>query len=555
MAVERPIKVERTNVPIWADVLQTRFGSASRFEGTFDPEPYRLDPLRYIRDKLGWEPWAGQDGHPGQVEIIDAYRIAICKQMERLAIGNGEDITPIFYKPGEMIRNWIRVESANNTGKTRCASGLVNHFFDCFAPSITYSFAPSWAQVHDLLWKEIKATRANKGLPGRVLDLRLERSDEHFALGKATSDAGGAGLERAQGQHAPYLLMVLDEAEGVAEYIYRAVDNMTSGGVVIVLLLANPKTRSSEFYKRRTRDNVINFRLNSIYHPNVVENREIIPGAIRRDAINLALKEHCQVVSHPDPDKFTFEVPWQPGIIYIPDEIFCCSVLGMPPPDAAERILIPRGRFEEACKRSHFAIPEDELKWARVGVDVARDGTDLGTIYCRWAGKIWRHARLSRLDTNQYAGAVKELAQEMAKSGVESFHVRIDAGGGYGGGVADRISEDEEISEMFKTFGVDLVHFGWKALDERQFADRITELYADAAESIKGVKIEDPGIELEVDLCDRRYIWINRAGRELRKLESKDLFRNRMSRSPDDGDGFVLAIASDRMVSHEWFWM
>ncbi len=442
---------------------------------------------------------------------------------------------------------------------TRIASGIVNHFFDCFSPSIVYCFAPSYTQIHDLLFKEIKSTREGKGLPGRIMDMRLERGEDHFVTGKATSDAGGVGLTRVVGQHSPHILMVLDEAEGIASFVYDAVNTMVSGGIAIVLLLANPQSRSSEFYRIRTRENVVNVRLNGLYHPNVFHDREIVPGAVRRDAIELALQEHCQVVAAHDPDKHTFEAPWRPGVIYLPDAVFCRTVLAIPPADSLQRVLIPRGRYEEACHREVEPVDED-LDVAYIGIDVARDGADMGTIYCRWALKVWRHAKLSRLDTNQYAGSVKDLCVWLKEQGCKRVRIRIDNGGGYGGGVRDRLVDDDALKELFpdtqEAAGVDisLVQFAWKAYDERQYGDRITELYAYAAESLKGLRVEDPPADLESDLCDREYKWVNRAGRELRVLESKDVFRGRLGRSPDDGDGFVLAVAGDRLVSHEWFW-
>jgi hypothetical protein len=225
---------------------------------------YRFNAQGYIRAKLGWEPWQGESDHPGQVEVLDAYSAALRSQIEN---------------PGAPCLNIIRIEAGHTVGKTRLASGIVNHFFDCFTPSIVYTFAPTYEQIHDLLWKEIKATRRGKGLPGRILDLALIVSDDHFAKGRATSDAGGQGSERAQGQHGPHLLFVLDEAEGIADYVYDAVQSMTSGGLAIVLMLANPRTRSSRFHRTRDGASVVNFRISCLHHPNVLANREIVPGA------------------------------------------------------------------------------------------------------------------------------------------------------------------------------------------------------------------------------------------------------------------------------------
>jgi len=54
---------------------------------------------------------------------------------------------------------------------------------------------------------------------------------------------------------------------------------------------------------------------------------------------------------------------------------------------------------------------------------------------------------------------------------------------------------------------------------------------------------------LQADLCERLYKWV-KAGpeevkRDVKQLESKDDFRKRHHRSPDDGDGCALACAPD----------
>jgi hypothetical protein len=58
-----------------------------------------------------------------------------------------------------------------------------------------------------------------------------------------------------------------------------------------------------------------------------------------------------------------------------------------------------------------------------------------------------------------------------------------------------------------------------------------------------------PPEELQADLCERLYDWRNARGKDVKRLESKEEFRKRLipPRSPDDGDGFVLAVASDRL--------
>lgn len=494
---------------------------------------YRYDVASYLRDHFGWSPWAGSPEHPGQVEVIAAYQDTLRAQ---------------HADPDALPRNVIRIEAGHAVGKTKLAAGLVNHFFDCFPPSIIYTFAPTFEQIRDLLWKEIKADRIGTGLPGRVLELALDNGPDHFARGRATSNAHGAGTERAQGQHGPYLMFVLDEAEGVADFVFNAIDSMTSGGIAVVLMLANPRTRTSRFHRIAARSDVVSFRISCIYHPNVLAGRELVPGAVKRAYVEKMVEDHCAVVDQHDADAHTFALPWRPGVIYKPDAEFLFRVLGVAPANIADNVLVTVGRFEYAATAvAPRAIGKPAE--ARIGVDVARFGKDVGTVYTRHAGELRRAAQLAQVDTKAYVRAIKAEAHRLAARGVTSLHVRVDAGGGYGAGIVDDLRADEELIRLFADFVVLEVHFGGSPRDAEAYADLATEMYGHLAESLLAIRLVDPPPALEQDLVERTYTWRKVAGVDVKKLESKDEFRKRLGRSPDDGDGAALAAAPDHLFT------
>ena len=550
-------------------------------------EHLRFAPASYIEQKLGWTPWRGTPESPGQGEVLDAYTLALRQMHEKRAWEQGElpDEALSCWKPGDVIRNRLRVEAGHTVGKTKMASGMVNHFFDCFTPSIIYTFAPTWMQIHDLLWKEIKTDRRGKNLPGRILDLKLDVSDDHFATGLATSDAGGRGTERVQGQHGVYLMFVLDEAEGIPDFVWNAVDSMASGGICIVLMLANPRTRASRFYKAKKLSTVASFRISCVGHPNVIAGREVVPGAVRREYVQEMIEKHCEVVAAHEEDQHSFCLPFPvqagdgavhpAGTIFLPNAEFLFRVLGIAPANVGAKTLIPFGRYEAACQRE--APPEDPSR-ARIGVDVAGFGTDYGTIYVRRAGRVWRAAQVWKQDQVVYAADLKDLALKLRDDGVTDLEIRIDAGGGFGGGVIALLQRDDELNRKppprpragqprgvtgpsargveatcglpcFERFEVIEVHFGGTPYDGSAYYDLATEMMAEAAESLKGLRLHRPPEELEADLCERLYDWVNRAGVSVKKIESKrDLRRpQRLGRSPDDGDGMLLCVAPDHL--------
>ena len=509
---------------------------------------YRFNPAAYIADKLGWQAWSGSDETPGQQQILDAYTLALRQLYERDGYEKGEltESQLQHWTPGQTIQNVIRVESGHTTGKTKILSGIANHFFDCFTPCVGYCFAPSWEQIHDLLFKEIKADRRDKNLPGRILDLELRVDDHHFVKGRATNNAQTEGV---QGQHGLYNLYILDEAEGVADFVFDAIRSMTSGGISIVLMAANPRTRSSRFHKIGTEPHVRSFRMSCLNHPNVIAGREIVPGAVRRQYVEEMLSAHCQEAPTHNADEYTFEVAWHPGKIFLPDSEFLFRVLGIAPANVSDKTLVPVGRYEAACKREPVENNPHQLRY---GVDVARFGNDHGTVYRKHNGAVQRIARLTKLNTIDYAQAVKADALKLKREcpAITSLHVRIDGGGGFGGGVVDNLKADMELRQAFPDFKVFEIHFNGSPRDDKAFADWITEATADAAESLKTLALIKPPNELQGDLTEREYEWVNKSGVAVKKLEQKERFRKRQKpeRSPDDGDGFVLAVVSDFLV-------
>lgn len=527
--------------------------------------PYRFRPWDYIRDFLGWEPWNGTEKYPGQMQILEACVLALRQQLEKreYELGNVDRKDLQFYDPEKKIKNWIRVESGNGTGKTKIISGTVNWFFDCFS-SITYTFSTSATQDEVTSWKEIRKDRRGKGLPGRILNtkLYLPDSDDRFAMSRSPSKSGGTGEEKTKGQHNEYLLFVIDEADGAEDFIFDAIDTMVSGGIYLVLMLANPRSRDSRFHQLRKYSHVRTLRISSLSHPNVVSGKEIIPGAVKRDFVEKEIEKSCEVLhihddsctleehnKFHDEEKFTFELPYAvmvkeqrmpPGTIFRPSPEFMTRVLGIAPPNALDRTLIPVGVYEAACQRKPRY--DGDPTRARVGLDAARFGDDLGTMYIRWQDAIWKALEISKGDTYLYMGAIKPLLLDLREKGVTSLHVRVDAG--YGSGLIDALRKNDELKKAFDDYKVMEVSFNGSAYS-KDYYNIITELYAEAAESLKTLCVLNPAERLETDLCEREYEWRNLSGRDVKILEPKEKFKKRHKHSPDDGDGFVLAAGPD----------
>lgn len=526
--------------------------------GVKAPNQYAFDPHGYMQHVLGWEAWRGNGDHePGQWEILEAYRTALLAQQERYDLLQGRiDLSELaYYNPQEPIQNWIRVEAGHTTGKTFSVAGIVCHFFDSFNPSITYCFAPTYPQINDLLFKYIREHRQSNDLPGRILERpELKDTHNHYAKGKATT---GGQTEAVQGQHEEYMLFVVDEAEGIEDYVWDAIESMSSGGkIVIVIALANPRTRTSGFYKLAARSFVKSLRMSCLNHPNVREGRDIVPNAVRRDYVEMMLEKHCETVSEHEPDKHTFELDWKQGI-FLPNPEFLFRVMGIPPANTSSDTFAPVGRFEQAERREAYVYSpsgneEDDAKLpdtAYIGIDAARYGDDAGTIYLRLGDNVARKHRITRQDGWEYYQRTRELCYNLPEF-VKKVEIRVDGGGGYGSTVIDNMRREQELIDRFELFEVyEVIFNSANVYDSHEFYDLITEIYYHAGEALHSVAVLDAPNALKADLCERAYRYVKKKGRDVKKLVSKEDFRSKHGRSPDDGDGFVLAVAPSHLFT------
>lgn len=431
---------------------------------------------------------------------------------------------------------------------TKMLSGFVNWFIDCFN-SIIYTFHTTAKQDELTTWKEIRTDRRNKGLPGRILGTKLDIADDRFAESRSTSDSHGQGETKIKGQHNEFLGFLIDEADGVLDFVFDAIETMESGGISIVLMTANPRTRSSRFHRIKKHSYVRTFRISSLYHPNVVQAKDVIPGAVRRDFIEKQIEKFCSVVDEHNDEKFTFELPYdvvisgilQPaGTIFEPLPEFMWTVLGIAPPTSLDKTVISVGTYEAACKR----VPQGgDPTLAYVGVDCARSGKDSGTVYIHWQDAVWRSCELYHQETQDYVDAIRTECLKLKEKGVTELHIRVDAG--YGSGVIDALNGDSDLKEAFAVYKVFEVHFNARAYNHKDYYNVATEMYYEAAETLKEIAIYQPPDSLEIDLTEREYRWINQQGKTKKILEPKEDFTKRNGRSPDDGDGLVLAIAPE----------
>ena len=367
--------------------------------------------------------------------------------------------------------------------------------------AIVVSTAPTYKQVHAVLWEEIRKQHRIGGLDGTVnLADEWTINAQLVGMGRKPADHDAHGF---QGIHRRYVLVIIDEACGVPANIYTAVEAITTNADCRILAIGNPDDPNTEFgaiCKPGSGWNVI--RVRSQDSPNFTG--EDVPDALRHLLPTPEWVEDAAKRWGVDSPLYTSKVEGE----------F---------PEVGDNTLIPSRWITEAQNRD--CPPEHPIS---VSADVARFGKDKTIIGVR-EGRRFRIVRtISSSPTTVTAGEVRHA---MADS--YATRARID-GVGVGGGVVDLLREQGVLTDDLQA--------GGRAMDSERFANARAEWFWGLRKRFEDGDIDiDPGDdELAAQLGSIRYEYTSRGQI---KIESKDDMLKRGLPSPDRADALMLAYA------------
>ncbi len=259
---------------------------------------YQADPAAFARNIIGQPVWSRQ------VEILEAVR-----DYDRVSVRSGHKI-----------------------GKSNTAGILAWWFFSSFVDARVVLTSVTARQVDAVLWREVKKMRAKAG---RCVDCKrkdLERPEEvrrrfpaplpcpHSSLLDAgrMPDLARSGFraddmreivgftareaEAVAGVSGENILYIPDEASGIEDAIFEAIDGNRAGGAKIALF-SNPTRAEGEFFESHNKKalrvdihgNTVGFyktiHVSSTETPNVVEGRKVIPGLATREWVEEKARE------------------------------------------------------------------------------------------------------------------------------------------------------------------------------------------------------------------------------------------------------------------------
>ena len=421
----------------------------------------------------------------------------------------------------------IAVKSGNGLGKGFCASVAVLWFLYTHDPAVVLSTAPTFRQVQHVLWRQIRQLhrRAKDTLGGKLIATRWDLAEDRYAMGLSADTA-----DEFQGFHSPNMFIVLDEAEGVSDEIYEAIEGVMTSAECRLLLIGNPTTVTGVFRRAFHEESHLyyNVTISALDSPNVTAGKVQIPGLTTARWV----KERKEIWGEDNP-------------------LYRARVLGEFP-DLAEDALIrlseieaagqrekPSSGVEPAADQSKNASPHPaptEYEELVLAVDVARFGSDRSVILRRRGQGVEEIRTFQKLDTMQLTGWVAAAIQEF-----QPDRVCIDEIG-VGAGVVDRLRE-----QGYQVKGINVARW---ARQDKLFANlraegywRLRELFATGTISIP------TDSRLMGELAALRYSYDSQ-GRII--MESKEAMRQRGQASPDVADALMLAFVDPPSRARLW---
>ena len=159
----------------------------------------------------------------------------------------------LWGKQQELIRAMqtcpsIAVKGCHGSGKTFAAAGMVPYELTAHEEAIVLVMAPTLRQVKTF-WSEVSAAIGQ--LPYRVPEpttTRWELGPKCYAQGFSSSKG-----VNAQGFHGARVLILADEAIGITQDIWDAIEGVRSAGDVRLVTLCNPTVPSGPVFESFTR--------------------------------------------------------------------------------------------------------------------------------------------------------------------------------------------------------------------------------------------------------------------------------------------------------------
>jgi hypothetical protein len=421
-------------------------------------------------------------------------------------------------------RRHVAVKGCHASGKTFDASGLVLWWLQRWDRGIVVQVSPTMRQVKTF-WNEVATASMESEIRfPEVTTAGMSIARNRYGIGMSSS----RGVN-VQGFHGDKVLIIADEAPGIEEDIWDAIEGIRAGGEVTLLELGNPTVPSGHFYDsfHRGRHTCETITISAFDSPNLEGLTLATLNALPDDQLDIAVMPY--LTQRRWVKEFTQK--WGKDHPKVRARVFGEF------PEQATNAVFPLAWVERAAlpyeSEDLDKLPDrSEIRWA---VDVAGPGDDHTSICAQVEGFIVHHESFTLADPRGAIAGV--LGRLRIRPELRRFRL--------GRGLVDTVGIGYHVATHLADLHFDVFGFVANARprDQQQFSDAKSEAYWNfrlclEARYVRGLTDEDA----QAQLSDILYSENSRGQTE---IESKADMKKRRpgASSPDEAEAAIMAFA------------
>lgn len=423
--------------------------------------------------------------------------------------------SPLWNKQQDIIRavfanDLVTVGSGHGSGKTYVSARITLAFMFAFPPAIVVTTAPTFRQVENLLWREIRTAHKLAAVPlgGDMLKTRYEIEEDWYAIGIASKTP-----ESVAGFHAKYILFICDEASGIPDEIFEAIQGVLTSESAKLLLIGNRTKRIGYFADSFADPDFVKFQISCFDTPNFTANGILTPDDLTQEAVDRARIVMPQLVTPGWALKLKNK--------YGPNsDVFRVRAMGLPPKKDADT-LVSIDKIEAAIDAERERYGVDQI----LGVDPARFGDDDTSMVERVGNWARLYEKRHGQDTMETAGKVVNYLRSnpAAVAKIDSI--------GIGAGIVDRCKEHKDVADR-----VFAVNSASQAVDPEHYINQRAESWDTVNEWLDDAVLESCEDDDWYEIAKPRYKILSSGKMQ---LESKEDMKKRGISSPNTADALA----------------
>lgn len=410
------------------------------------------------------------------------------------------------------------VRACHSSGKSFIAASVACWWLDSHKPGEAFvlSTAPTAPQVRAILWRNINRIHASAKLPGRCNQQEWlmptgDGSEELVGIGRKPSEHSEGSF---QGIHARYVLVILDESQGVPKTLWDGTESIASNKHARVLAIGNPDTTSGPFVDACNSPDMWN-EIHIGFKHTPASTGEVVPEEVSDGLISREWAEDRRIAWGED------------------SALYQSKVLGELPSGDIDPWRVISEEDAAKCRYVDEAYEGDPDAVRIGGLDIGGGG-DRTVLVERIGSAVKRIESFSDRDPMLTVGKLVNIIEEW-----DLQRVRIDVVG-IGWGVAGRLKE--VLRERGSKCIVQTVNFAGRSSQPKRFLNIRAEAWWNGRELSRNKAWSLAALDNDAiaELTMPRYEIVDSSGKL--KIEKKDEVRERLGRSPDIADALLMAF-------------